>query len=222
MPSLGQSSEGQHQRHVVVFDVNIYLDVAALLGSPFTWGKFDEAVASLARVPVPHPINAAYDSLRAIAISTSGRFKGAETLEVYTNSHIDKMVRGKTQQPTKLDATTGYRGLGWGREDANGLVTDLIDGLLERSVGGTLGDTFPDGNPPLDHEDGMVYGACKVLAGNDPLSTMYCVTRDNGFIAASKDGKLANHTKVLHPTIFLQLVRAARARHAMPMSRSNS
>lgn len=29
------------QLHVVVFDVNVYLDVADRVGPPFTWEKFD-------------------------------------------------------------------------------------------------------------------------------------------------------------------------------------
>lgn len=68
----------------------------------------------------------------------------------------------------------------------------------------------------------MVYGACRVLASEDPLSRVYCITRDKGFIAASVNGGLTNHTKVLHPTTFVQLVRAARASHAGPRVRPTS
>lgn len=216
MPPQQLRAPVEPQRHVVVFDVNVYLDVANLVGSPFTWDKFNAAAASAARQPVPHPSDLAYDSLRAIASCTSGRFAGSETLEVFTNSHIDRMVRGKAQQSATPDPVTGFRGLGWNREEANGLVTDLIGGLQAMSLGGTLGDTFPEGNPPLDHEDGMVYGACKKLAGDDLLSNVYCVTRDNGFLAAAAAGALGAHAKVLHPTKFVQLIRTARACYSMP------
>lgn len=201
-----------HQRHVVVFDVNVYLDVARLVGAPFTWEKFSGIAASTAREPVPHQSDLAFDSLRAIASSVSGRFAGSETLEVFTNSHIDKTVRYKALQSSTPD-TAGYGGLGWTENDATALVADLIYGLTKRSLGGTLGETFPDGNPPLDHEDGMVFGACRRLAGDDPLCTVYCVTRDKGFINAGKSGGLSDHTRVLHPSTFLGLVRGARARY---------
>lgn len=203
------------ERHVVVFDCNIYLDVAALVGAPFTWDKFYAAVAPLATVPVPHPSDAAYDSLRAVAACTSGRFAGDEVLEVWTNSHIDTIVRGKAQQPTDPSPRTGFRGLGWSREDAQTLVDDLIGGLLERSAGGTLGLGVPDGNPPLDHEDGMVYGACRSLAGDDPLCKAYCITRDREFLQASSEKLLRDHSRVLPPAKFVALVRAARAGYSM-------
>lgn len=205
----------EQQRHVVVFDVNVYLDVASLLGPPFTWDKVSKAAASVARGPVPHRTDLAYDSLRAIAACTSGRFAGSESLEVWTNAHIDKMVRSKAQQPVSPNPRTGYRGLGWGGDEARALVTELIEGLTARSLGGTLGDTYPDGNPPLDHEDGMVYGACKWLAGDDPLCRVYCVTRDRDFIAAHSNGSLTKHSYVLTPTRFLLLLRSARAQYAV-------
>jgi hypothetical protein len=109
---MAQGAE-ESQRHVVVFDVNVYLDVADLLGPPFTWGKFDANAAGVAKENVPHPDDPAYDSLRAIAVCTSGKFAGPETLEVWTNTHIDKTVRAKAQQSAIPDPDTGYRGLGW-------------------------------------------------------------------------------------------------------------
>ncbi|XVV11070.1 hypothetical protein ACQP2X_40470 [Actinoplanes sp. CA-131856] len=174
--------DDESPRHIVVFDCNVYLDTAALLGPPFTWEKFDAAVARLSRVPVPHPSDAAADSLRAIAATTSGHFAGDESLEAWTSSHIDIIVRGKAEQRTEPDPLTGYRGLGWSRADAQTLVDELIYGVTDWSGGGSLGRCFPDGNPPLDHEDGMVYGACRQLAGEDPLAHVYCVTRDRGFL----------------------------------------
>ena len=57
----------------------------------------------------------------------------------------------------------------------------------------------------------MVYGGCCWLASDDPLCKMYCVTQDNGFLSAYRQGRLANHTRVLPPAKFIALVRAARA-----------
>lgn len=209
------SREDEPPRHVVVFDCNIYLDIAGLLGAPFSWDKFHAVAAQLARDPLPHPQGADRDSIRAVGVCMSGRFAGGEALEVWTNAHIDKMVRGKAGQPVQPD-DLGRRGLGWSFDDASSLMEDLVWGLVERSSGGSLGDEhYPEGNPPLDQEDAMVYGACHVLAGEDPLANIYCVTRDKGFLKANADGDLAGHTFVLTPTQFVGLVRAARSRLSM-------
>jgi hypothetical protein len=132
------------QRHVVVFDCNVYLDVACLLGEPFSWEKFDTAAARAVKTPVPHPLDSSVDSVRAIAACTSGLFAGDETVEVWTNAHIDKIVRGKAVQSPIADQDTGYRGLGWSAAGGSALVTDLILGIAQRSNGGTLGDHYPD------------------------------------------------------------------------------
>ena len=78
----------------MVFDCNIYLDAARVLGAPFTWDAFDSRVAQVSKAAVPHPFDSMLDSLRAIALCTSGRFAGNETLEVWTSAHINKIVRG--------------------------------------------------------------------------------------------------------------------------------
>lgn len=202
------------QRHVVVLDCNIYLDVAELLGPPFSWDRFDAVTARIARDLVPHPDDPAYDSLRAVASCTSGIFVASEPLEVWTNAHIDKMVRGKAIHPVTA-AEDGHVGLGWDPEDAQGLVDEFVHGVVEDSGGGSLGESFPSGNPPLDHEDGMVYGACAQLAGEDPLAKIYCVTRDKEFLKAAMDRRLGNHAFVVTPSAFVQLIRTVRAQFSV-------
>lgn len=197
-------------RHLVVFDVNVYLDAAFLTGAPFSWESFDAIAASIAQVPVPHS-DGDYDSLRAIATCQSGTFAGLETVEVFTNDHIEDMVHAKAQHPVVPAPGSDLKGLGWSRSDADALLEEFVWEVGNRSSGGCVPTDVPDGNPPLDHEDGMVYGACKYLAGEDPLATVYCVTRDRPFLEAARLGKLSGHTKVLHPSKFVGLVRAARA-----------
>lgn len=197
-------------RHLVVFDVNVYLDVAFLTGAPFSWESFDEIAASIARVPVPHA-NGAYDSLRAIATCQSGIFAGSETAEVFTNDHIEDMVHAKAQHPVVPAPGSDLKGLGWNRSDADALLEGFVWEVCDRSSGGCVKIEVPDGKPPLDHEDGMVYGACKYLAGEYPLAKVYCVTRDRPFLEAAKLGELSGHTRVLDPAKFVGLVRAARA-----------
>lgn len=203
----------EHTRHVLVLDVNVYLEVADLLQPPFTWAKFDAHAARGAKEPVPCSSTPAMDSLRVIAMCTSGRFAGGDPVEVWTSAHIDGLVRSKARHPLVPAPGSDKRGLGWCDTHAQSLVDELVRGITRRSNGGTLGEAqFPDGDPPLDHEDGMVYGACRVLAGDDPLSNVFCVTRDRGFLAAYREEKLPRHTRVLSPPQMVALMQAARAR----------
>lgn len=198
------------QEHRVVFDCNVYLDVGRLLGSPFSWDEFNAEAARSARLAIPHPQGSWHDSLRAIAVCTSGRFAGQEPLGVWTSDHINSMVEYKAQQSSTEDPITGFAGLGWLQADATGLVDDFVERVVTMSNGGSLGEQFPDSNPPLDHEDGLVYGACRSLAGEDPLSKVYCITNDEDFLLDASEGRLSAHTKVMTPARFVQLVRSAR------------
>ncbi|MFV4913046.1 hypothetical protein PFZ49_05650 [Microbacterium lacticum] len=202
------------QRHAVVFDCNVYLDVAEVLGEPYSLQAFNKRAAQVGRDPLPHN-DSKIDSLRALAVCTSGRFAGAETLEVWTSDHIDRMVRNKAMHPTTEDAVTGFRGLGWSQASAEALVDDLVYGVIDASGGGTIGQAFPDGEPPLDHEDGLVYGACREVMRADALCRTYCVTNDRGFLSDAREGRLPDHTIVLAPARFVALVRSARAATGM-------
>ena len=196
------------QRHVVVLDCNIYLDVARVVGGPFTWAKFVALVAQMAKEPVPSPRGPAFDSVRVVALCMSGRFAGDEPLEVWTNAHIDRMVRAKASDPTE---GVELPGLGWSIEDSEELVDLLIGGVIDASSGGSLGsEGFPDGDPPLDHEDGLVFGACRLLAGDDPLSNVYCVTWDMSFLQAHRDGRLPAHSRVVNASQMAAAIRIAR------------
>lgn len=207
------------QRHLVVFDVNVYLDAASLIGAPFSWEAFDAIAASTTKVPVPHPADGAYDSLRAIATCLSGTFAGSAPVQVFTNDHIEDMIHSKAQHPVVPTPGSDLKGLGWSRGNADALLQDFVWEVGNRSSGYCIPSGIPDGNPPLDHEDGMVYGACKYLAGEDPLAAVYCVTRDGPFRNAAKAGRLTGHTKVLHPAQFVGLVRSARANLAVKRMR---
>lgn len=191
----------------MVFDVNVYLDIARLLGPPFSWARLASAAAMHSRSPVPHPSDPLVDSLRAVAACQSGLLAGDDPLEVWTSAHIDRIVRAKAQQPIRQNSDTG---LGWSAGDARALVPDLIYRIVRDSSGGTLGDVFPNGNPPLDHEDGMVYGACRRISGDDPVAIVICVTRDQQFLDYYRAGRLDGHTRVVTPVQFVGFVRRSR------------
>lgn len=158
-------------KHAVVFDVNIYLDIADLLGPPFTWVAFSAATAQHSNYPLPNRADGRVDSLRAVAVCQSGRFAASHPLAVWTSAHIDSLVRRKAAER-----------LGWTYTEAQHLVDLLVHGIMTDSDGGTLGLMLPYGNPPLDHEDGMVYAACRdAMDADDVLVERFCVTRDPRF-----------------------------------------
>lgn len=208
------TSAAQTELHVVVFDVNVYLDVARLLGPPFTWDKFEAASAAHHAAPVPCVDDPRVDSLRAIATCRSGYLAGRDDiLEVWTSEHIDDLVRYKAIQPTD-GSTAEDRGLGWSPDDADELVTGLVHGLVfDDSRGGQVeGIRIPSGTPPLSHEDGMVFAASLKAYPDEVAVARYCVTRDVEFRECLPD--LPGEVDVLYPYEWLLYVRSARSRYA--------
>ena len=198
----------------VVFDVNVYLDVAELLGEPFSWEKFDIAAARYHAVPLNGP-DRKIDSLRALAVTQSGKFAGRVPLQVWTSEHIDNLVDLKASQPQEGECPED-RGLGWSQENAAALVDDLVWAIVfDKSGGYTCGNVeIPYGTPPLSHEDGLVYSTARQCC--DDQAMRYCVTSDRSF----RTSRLPGDITVLYPHEWVDFVRRSRARAAMPKPRA--
>lgn len=195
--------------HVVVFDVNVWLDVAALVGSGFTFDRLTERVAAAGMQPCPAQ-DRRLDSARALAVCTSGRLAGDELLEVWTSAHIDDVLVHKLTQGTDgvIPEETGY---GWSADDAHDFLDDCVYELVESTYGGTVGEiVIPNGNPPLSHEDGCVYRTA-TEAGDD-FPVRYCVTWDRDFRTAAG---LPGDVTMFYPSEWVMYVRKARARLAL-------
>lgn len=204
-------------RVLLVLDCNVYLDVARLIGSPFSAARFHDLATEHSRALVSHPSDPAVDSLRLIAACQSGQMDPAHPLEVWTSEHIRTTVAFKAEQSTRPDPRTGHRGLGWDHDAAWDLVDGVADWIAECSGGGHLA-TFVGAVdvPPLDHEDGTVYAACRHLEGQNPLDQVFCVTRDKGFLRAHAEGRLSGTVQVVTPAAMLQALRSARRRIMPP------
>lgn len=206
-------------RALLVLDCNVYLDVARLLGTSYSSSGFDALAVEHSGKPVPHPGDKAIDSLRLIAACQSGKLGVKGALEVWTSTHIRSTVEYKARQSVVPDPRTGHRGLGWDDLAAQNLVEDLVDWIAERSGGGHITEVIGAvDNPPLDHEDGTVYGACRYLEGQNPLDQVYCVTWDKGFLKDYGNGKLTGTVNVVTPAAMLQRIHAVR-RGVMPRPR---
>ncbi|WP_146246730.1 hypothetical protein [Actinoplanes xinjiangensis] len=216
--SVPAHHEAEPDLHTVVFDLNILLDVADLLGPPFAWDKFRDAAARNSQAPVPNRADSRIDSLRAVALTTTGRFAGPELLEVWTSDHIADLLVLKARQP-RDGATAESRGLGWSPEDAENLLHDfLYDLVYDMTNGGRIEIVNVDGHPPLDHEDACVFTTALQAADDAaPPSIKYCVTRDRGFRQATN---LNPNVLVLYPHEFVTLVRRTRGALAAKKMRS--
>ncbi len=196
-------------QHCVVFDLNVLLDVADLLGPPFTWDKFTDAVAHHHTAPLPNAPDRRVDSLRAIAVATTGLFAGPEPLNVYTSEHLESLLVRKASQP-RDGVDPERRGLGWGLPDAEDLLDDLLRDLVYDKTGGAFVEVVAvTGRPQLDHEDAKVFStALQAEYGQAPPPLRYCVTRDRKFrTAAGLDPKV----HMMYPDEFVRMVRAARS-----------
>ena len=195
-------------RHAVVFDVNVYLNVAAVIGSPFTWADFDEAAIRYKDASLPNTVDRRIDSLLAIALCTSGKFAGPQPLEVWTSDHIDQLVEFKAGQPL-VGTRPEDRGLGWSPQESTALLTNFVDDLVyDMSNGGSVGEVkVSQGCPPLSHEDGCVFATASLAApGESAFYHRYLVTNDRDFRAAS----LSSSVEVFYPHEWIQLIRDAR------------
>jgi hypothetical protein len=196
--------------HAVVFDVNVYLRIADVIGSPFTWAKFNQLAITHANDPLPHPSDPRIDSVRAMAVSRSGSFAGTQSLEVWTSDHIDALVLRKLTQPPE-QATPEESGYGWSHDDAVEAQRRLIDDVVyDDSNGGTLGAiSIALGTPPLDHEDGCVYATAMGCAPDETdFYHRYLVTADKQF--KRDEQALSSDVQIFLPHEWVELVRGAR------------
>lgn len=173
------------ERVVIVFDVNIFLDVAADVGEPFTWEKFDVVLAG-----------SPSDSARTVASLRSGTLPDGCPVEVWTSDHIDRLVALKASQPTDAEDERD-RGLGWSITNAQELVDTLVADIVTATNGATVGEVqISYGTPPLSHEDGCVYATIRDAGDAETLYVdRICVTRDGHFLKADLPGLI----DVMHP-----------------------
>lgn len=203
---------------VVVFDVNIYVDLAELVTQPFDWNQLVAAASAHWNDALPHPTDARLDSLRAVLMSKTGRVgttEASERLEVWTSAHIDRLVVKKVHENV-----TDVAGNDWTLVNAEDLLDKLVyDLVFDLTSGATLGEIkLPLNFPPLDYEDGCVMRTAKE-AGEEPETRRYCVTRDRDFREACRADQLEPSVQVLYPHEWVTALRTAR-RPAMSRPRN--
>ena len=204
-------------RILIVFDVNIYLDAARVLGEPFSWEKLIAFAVEAAKSPVPHPSDPAFDSVRALVSVTPGVHPDGRRLEVWTSDHVDRLVGFKASQPNNRHLDNESRGLGWSVASAQDLLEDLVGDLVwDKTEGGTVGDVqISYGTPPLSHEDGCVYATVRDAGVEGQYYERFCITRDKEFLSSALPGDIS----VQHPATWLASIRRASRTRLMPVPR---
>jgi hypothetical protein len=192
--------------HVVVFDVNVYLDVAERLGPPITWDRFTTEAAAIASNYVPTHDGRGGDSVVALYYCLSGEFVPGQPLSVWTSNHIENLIHRKATQTPDADHPDD-RGLGWSEEQATEILANLHDELVwECGRGDLVHVDAPYGPPELGREDGLVLRTA-LDAGNHPNDLRYCVTNDRRLRdIGDPDGRVT----VLQPHQWVQTVRKSR------------
>jgi hypothetical protein len=191
---------------IVVFDVNIYLDVAELLGVPVSWASLQQKMAQVAGCIVPWIEDERVDSLKAISYASRGHVIPGEPLEVWSSDHIDETVFWKATQAPNSGAPEDS-GLGWSDADATTLLERLVRDLVyDKTNGGGVEVTKPHSWSAVSHEDGQVYETA-YRAGDFEGSPRICVTRDNDFREAAP--YLSARVDIMYPWEFVQYLQRA-------------
>ncbi|MBM4487544.1 hypothetical protein GS471_16805 [Rhodococcus hoagii] len=191
--------------HVVVFDINVYLDAARVLGPPIEWEEFLRRGKQLSAGQIPTYDRSGKDSVAALFHATTGVFAEPERLSVWTSNHIENGIFLKATQPTDA-AHADDRGLGWSEADATTILANLHDELVWACGNGdSVAADIPYGPPQLGREDGLVLRTA--LEAGEPWDIKYCVTKDRNFrTVGDPDGKVV----VLQPHQWVRMVRDSR------------
>lgn len=180
----------------MVFDCNVYLDIARLLGPPFTWERFVER-AELGAVPGYR--SDGLDSAIALGYTRSGTFVTGQPLTVWSSHYIEQAVTVMAQ----ASKTSEYPGLELTEAESDSLFHEVIDHLVPAKQ--VVDVDTPDGPGALSRDDGLVF-ATAVNAGHH-LNHKYLITKDKGF---RELGDPTGRVTVLYPHQFIGLLRDSR------------
>ncbi len=162
--------------HHVLFDCNVFIMLFNHFGPNLHWPD----VVGLAAEPevkgsLPSNIR---DIITCMSFVKSGRRPDGSRVRVWGSGHVQDTVVYKMRHSG--DNVWAERDRG-----ASQLIMDsFYDFFGQELFAGVVGTSEhgAERNPPLDHEDGMVYGACRTIAGQNPVDVVWLITFDRSFI----------------------------------------
>lgn len=205
--------QGSQERHIVVADCNIFLNVVNHLRRPMS-RDLEEEIGALRREIVVERQKASSDQNRLFVESAQLLVMAARrsapdglSVELHCSDHIQDVTHRKITHPTTA-LQPEDRGLGLSQVIADSITDEFIPALVATTAGALwrAGTHTSDKNPPLDHEDGMVYGLCRHLSGLDAFSTVWCITFDRGFREQAANFERAKFIIVVEPREFIRHV----------------
>lgn len=186
--------------HVVVFDVNVWMD----LGRRDPGLKSFEDVVEAAKshwVTGPASGDRLTCSLLAVACCALGYHPSPFRLEAWTSEHIDETLVHQLQQPPGDGSSTG---LGWSEHDARAFLDKVVYGAgIDASGGGSIDGPIADGGEVLGNEDSKVYTTARKAAGTEYIARRFLVTNDYGILSKASSLRFVD---VLSPAQFVRLV----------------
>lgn len=173
---------------VVVFDLNVYLDVARLIDEPYSKSKLQLKMLNQPTAPTRQEANQ-FASGKAVLFCSTGIFAGLQKVEVWTNTWIEKGIVRMAQRQPHQD------GLGWSEVGAKGLYQDLLmDSLVKPSKGQSLQADKRAKYGDLSWDDSQVLHTALQAASFGRRT--YCVTGDREFRRTT----VSNSVEMLTPT----------------------
>lgn len=187
--------------HVVVLDCNIILNLAQHFGGAFTSEEVNRLLsAHRSETTVREPVR---NAARAFTLAIRGQTFAGQPMSFVTSRHILDTVIHKATQP-QCGTRQEQRGLGLDRDTAQRIAA-LVEGLSKDSFRRVIepNEQVAEKTPPLDHEDGMVYGLCRLLSGMDSRFHVWCVTFDREFIDHARTFDRSHCISVVLPGEFV-------------------
>jgi predicted nucleic acid-binding protein len=184
----------------VVLDVNVWLDVAEMIGPGATPEHRRLVEDRLADPGIREKYGRLGDSFDVWRIAASGRFAGHLPLRTIVSTSLLEVLDRKLRQPSRaLDSRD--QGFDWQSEDVEDFLADAVLSVAEPLSADVDARMAPVLNPPLDHEDGMILATA--LAGE----ARYLVTRDGQFRAeVSRSDYSPTRLEVMSPREFKRRV----------------
>lgn len=193
--------EVDDSHRIAVFDINVWLEVAKLLGPGAGANRRRQIEETISRKPFPNSKDSGVDSFRAWQYGASGVFAGPLRLRVLISDEMLRVLFTKLVQ-SMTDHRKDYRGLGWNTDEADDFLRDAVLSFAKAPDGSTFMEPLgPELCPPLDREDGMVLAAVRAAGAH------YLVTNDRTFAYALEGRKEYSHTlTVFRPHSFVRHV----------------
>ena len=163
------------------------------------------------------------EAARAVLLAGKGSTPFLEPIYIYSSDHIIGTIERKARQSRHANRSED-QGLGLGKA----VVTEILDNFLiflTRETGGRVvafSEQTADKTPPLDFEDGMVFGLCNRLRGEDARNLVWCLTFDKRFVEDAKTFGDSSNIRVCPPKHFVSFINSQTTQIMQRMISRNS